>query len=215
MSNQEPQNPDKMTEEAEVENRRRFIKGAGAAVPVILTLASPSVFGLADGQACYSQQLSGVLRPSQVGFCSKGYPPSFWKIPRNVAFTSDPLLNSGKWWGKIPVPPLAGSNVYKFGKSLDTVPNQTACGRYDNTGTKFNDTALGFGGANSLSMRQLICGGTDTNPSEGGAFVAALFNSLYVPNYILPYEDVIKLYLGTKAVPPGYGSKKAFLISTW
>jgi len=44
MSNQEPQNQNKTAEEACVEKRRRFIKGAGVATPVILTLSSPSVF---------------------------------------------------------------------------------------------------------------------------------------------------------------------------
>ena len=47
MSNQEPQNQDKTTEEAGVEKRRRFIKGAGIAAPVVLSLANRSAFGSA------------------------------------------------------------------------------------------------------------------------------------------------------------------------
>ena len=39
MSNQEPHNQGKTKEEADVQKRRRFIKGAGVAAPVVLTLA--------------------------------------------------------------------------------------------------------------------------------------------------------------------------------
>ena len=45
MSNQEPQNQEKNTEEADVEKRRRFIKGAGIAAPVVLSLANRTAFG--------------------------------------------------------------------------------------------------------------------------------------------------------------------------
>ena len=74
MSNQETQNLNKTTEEAGVEQRRRFIKGAAAATPVILTLASPSVFGV----ECLSQQLSGNASHTP-GSCVLGNTPTYWK----------------------------------------------------------------------------------------------------------------------------------------
>ena len=57
MSNQEPQNQEKTTEEPALEKRRRFIKGAGIAAPVVLSLANRSAFGA----QCLSQQISGNM----------------------------------------------------------------------------------------------------------------------------------------------------------
>jgi len=75
MSNQEPQNQNKITEEAAVERRRRFIKGAAAATPVILTLVSPSVLG---AQAeCLSQQISGNASLNAPA-CQQGDGPAKW-----------------------------------------------------------------------------------------------------------------------------------------
>jgi len=55
MSNQELQIKARLQKKAAVEKRRRFIKGAGIAAPVVLTLASPSVFGI----QCQSEIASG------------------------------------------------------------------------------------------------------------------------------------------------------------
>ena len=82
MSHQEPQNQVK-TEEASVEKRRRFIKGAGIATPVVLSLVNRSAFGAA--QQCLSQQISGNM--SQVvgaGSCVSGQSPLAWKGPNII-----------------------------------------------------------------------------------------------------------------------------------
>ncbi len=73
MSNQEPQNQEKTTEEAGVEKRRRFIKGAGIAAPVVLSLANRSTFGA----QCLSQQMSGNMSHHGAGSCVLGYKPCF------------------------------------------------------------------------------------------------------------------------------------------
>jgi hypothetical protein len=75
MSNQKPQNQIKTTEEEGVEKRRRFIKGAAAATPVILTLASPSVLGTQI--ECLSQQLSGNASLNAPA-CQTGDGPVTW-----------------------------------------------------------------------------------------------------------------------------------------
>ena len=86
MSNQEPQNPNPSTEDVAVEKRRRFIKGAGAAVPVILTLTSPSVLG---GALCLSQQMSGNASGTPTGQCVLGNSPKTW-LNTPTLWTSTP-----------------------------------------------------------------------------------------------------------------------------
>lgn len=76
MSNQEPQNQDKINEDAGVQNRRRFIKGASVAAPVVLTLANRPVFGAAQ---CFSQQMSGNMSHIGEGSCELGKNPFAWR----------------------------------------------------------------------------------------------------------------------------------------
>ncbi len=76
MSNQEPQNQDKINEDADVQKRRRFIKGASIAAPVVLTLANRPVFGAAQ---CFSQQMSGNMSHIGAGSCELGKNPFAWR----------------------------------------------------------------------------------------------------------------------------------------
>lgn len=82
MSNQEPQNQGKTKEEADVQKRRRFIKVAGVAAPVVLTLANRSAFGQA--QPCLSQQISGNMSQIGQGSCESGMSPLEWKGPNQL-----------------------------------------------------------------------------------------------------------------------------------
>ncbi len=59
-----------------VEKRRRFIKGAGLAAPVVLSLANRSAFGAAAG--CLSQQVSGNVSQAGAGSCSSGISVASW-----------------------------------------------------------------------------------------------------------------------------------------
>ena len=77
MSNQEPQNQDKTNEDTDVQKRRRFIKGASVAAPVVLTLANRSVFG--NTLPCLSQQISGNMSHIGEGSCESGQPPTAWR----------------------------------------------------------------------------------------------------------------------------------------
>ncbi|MFI3222040.1 MAG: hypothetical protein QX191_03290 [Methylococcaceae bacterium] len=65
-----------------VEKRRRFIKGAGLAAPVVLSLANRSAFGAAAG--CLSQQVSGNVSQAGAGSCSSGSSVGSWNpsVPR-------------------------------------------------------------------------------------------------------------------------------------
>jgi hypothetical protein len=59
-----------------VQKRRRFIKGAGLAAPVVLSLANRSAFGAAAG--CLSQQVSGNISQAGAGSCSSGSLVTVW-----------------------------------------------------------------------------------------------------------------------------------------
>ena len=191
MSNQEPQNPNPSTEDVAVEKRRQFIKSAGiGAVPVILTLASPSVFGQ---EMCLSQQMSGNAS-AHPGNCVLGHAPSFWKSP----------VNKNTW----PSP-------YFYGTGTST----TQCGNlYYNGGTAFNDSVLGFSTSTLTStMRTVLC--ASTTPSDNAIWVTALLNSVTVANYILSKQQVLDLYKNVIAPPPPYTNdspgKISFLKTTW
>jgi hypothetical protein len=79
MSNQELHNQGEIKEEADVQKRRRFIKGAGIAAPVVLSLANRSAFGAA--QQCLSQQVSGNMSHVGANSCASGYSPTLWRNP--------------------------------------------------------------------------------------------------------------------------------------
>ena len=89
MSNQEPQNQDKINEDADVQKRRRFIKGASLAAPVVLTLANRPVFGAAQ---CFSQQMSGNMSHIGEGSCELGKNPYAW---RGSDFNCNPIPTIG------------------------------------------------------------------------------------------------------------------------
>ncbi len=122
MSNQEPQNPNPSTENAVVEKRRRFIKGAGVAAPVILSLSSPSVFGAA-GQ-CLSQIMSGNASNNVTLSCALGHTPSYWTTARpwptglspssrgaGCSGTGGTLFNAAAAFGVNPTSPIPSTST--------------------------------------------------------------------------------------------------------
>ena len=135
MSNQEPQNPNKTTEDAAVENRRRIIKGVGVAVPVILTLSSPSVFG--NGFGCLSQQMSGNASRNP-GTCVQG--------------------NNATYWRDTPAAWATSTYIYGTKGSGTLTP---ACKNYSG-GSLFKDV---FGGTSSTALRGYLCSSLTSSQS--------------------------------------------------
>lgn len=207
MSNQEPQNPDKTTEETAVENRRRFIKGAGATVPVILTLASPSVFGNGVNPGCYSQQISGNTSPGHTLGCRKGLPPSDWVKP----------TNKDSW------PLMTPTNSFLYGNRITSPSNNgSLCSHYSG-GTLMN-AAIAFSGRGSgQPMRALLC---NSLTSSNSIWSTAMLNAVYFSNntlgyYILSRQQILDLWDG-KIAPPypllypnTPAGKLLYLQSTW
>jgi hypothetical protein len=93
MSNQEPQNQNKTTEETAVEKRRRFIKGAGIAAPVIMALANRPAFGAVCTVSGFISVDPGNVSAQGhvVQSCSTGLTPGAYQTPYSGA---------GKWSGK-------------------------------------------------------------------------------------------------------------------
>ena len=79
MSNQEPHNQGE-TKEADVEKRRRFIKGAGIAAPVIMALANRPAFGAVCTVSGFISVDPGNLSAAGhvVASCG-GKSPGYWK----------------------------------------------------------------------------------------------------------------------------------------
>jgi hypothetical protein len=187
MSNQEPQNPNDNTEQAAVEKRRRFIKGAGAASPVILTLASSSVFGQ---QLCLSQQLSGDTSGHPIANCEEGHPPSWWADPAHL----------NDWT----------SAGFVYGTLKNGNPNSALCSSYKD-GTAFN-SSLAFGslsgcitnnGQLGKPMQDLMCSGSS---SDIAVWSAAMLNtglaSAHLLNYVLTREQLLDLWVNHNPPSP-------------
>lgn len=162
MNNQELHNRSKAAENADVNTRRRFLKSTGVAAPVILTFASPSVFGV----GCLSQQLSGNL--SHPGdSCVIGHNPAYWKSP----------ANESSW--------TAGGYTYKMSG------NGALCSGYSG-GTVFNDPSAFPSSSNNLPMRQILCNDDTTLESYLiAALLNAHFVSGYVltPSQVLGLQN--------------------------
>ncbi|MEQ1622847.1 MAG: hypothetical protein ABL919_15715, partial [Methylococcales bacterium] len=76
MNNKEHVSQAKSTSENIIDNRRLFIKGAGIAAPVVLTLSSRSVLGAAT--QCVSQILSGNISNAANASCEVGTALAVW-----------------------------------------------------------------------------------------------------------------------------------------
>jgi hypothetical protein len=203
MSDQEPQNLIKAKERADVGKRRRFIKGAAAATPVILTLASPSVFGI----QCGSEIASGNQSHTGTGSCTLGM---------TIAELSNPN-NAGRW-----------PSGYSYGTKstqdssahrLSTASSTADTSAHYSGGTKFKDV---FGGTDNTTLREYLASGSGSNPSLQACLSAALLNAAKSKTYPLTVEDVKKIQAGTLGVPTHPNIKPAvsadiiaYLKSTW
>ena len=173
-----------------VEKRRRFIKSAAVAAPVVLTLSSPSVFGV----QCLSQVMSGNTSHVVTGSCALGQNPFYWRNPDN----------KGAWT-------TAG---FKYSKS----GSGTNCSDYSG-GTKFKKAFIGSDETTMRSYVCTGSTSSDTAVKLNAYLVAALLNaSTPNSNYIYTAAQVRQLQAKTLGVPPNNSTNDAdvlaFLIST-
>ena len=194
MNNQKPQNQNETTEQAGVDKRRRFIKVAGVAAPVVLTLSSPSVFGA----MCLSQMMSGNQSHIGTGSCTLGLSPLVWLNPVGTTPQGDKTIDA---WSK------AGFNYGKYKSENDKKKYSSYT-----KGTKFSDLEA-FGTGDDKPMREILGKNTDT---FDGHLVAAMLNANYFKGaYILTPAEVKDLRNGSILPPPPYSDVKSFLESTW
>lgn len=191
MSNQELQNQSGKKEDEAVNKRRRFIKGAGIAAPVTLTLTSPSVFGA----LCLSEMMSGNASLTGPGSCVVGFSPGAWKNPVG-RIGPDSTLDAWKKTG------------FEYGKYKSGLKN--SCSSYTG-GTPFSDSKA-FGSGDIRPMREIL---DKDNGTPNWHLIAALLNAHYLKDYALTPDQVIGLWKGTIKLPPPYTNINDFLDSTW
>jgi hypothetical protein len=195
MSNQEPQNPNKTTEDAAVKNRRRFIKGAGVATPVVLTLSSPSVFGA----LCASEIASGNQSHTGTGSCTLGLSP---------AILGDPS-HKNEWDG----------SGFSYGKLIKK-GDANKWRDYQN-GTKFK-AAFGGRDKDDTTLLEHLHAGSINNPSLKACLSAALLNAAKSKSYPLTVDGVKAIQAkksGSLPTKPGQVPSDsdviAYLQTTW
>ena len=212
----------KPTEEQNVSNvdksRRRFTK-AGAATPILLTLASQPAFGWGNGgMQCMSNMMSGNLSDPNRGNCELGWSPGGWcnvggKVNGmdTIWAWTDAGYNYGVFFKDTmpPSPKPAGcTGGQKRGKSICYVGGSTI----GDMPSAIN--ADGF--ASDTPLRDIVC---KTGVAKGEAtdtrhcVVAYLNASLSMLNYILTKQQVIDLCNGGPV--PGGLPLRDFLDTTW
>jgi hypothetical protein len=218
MSNQEPQNQDKTKAEAGVEKRRRFIKGAGVAAPVVLTLSSPSVFGA----LCASELASGNESHTGTGSCVEGASPSDWSNPNGTVGslnTIDAWKSVGFLYGK-KKKTNSFTSLSKSSNDDDDKQDDSDSKREDSDSKQDDSDAykggttfveVFSGGRDKRTLREILLKGNQTDKN----LVAAMLNAKYFKNYSLTPAQVQGLYDKTFPLPPGINDINALIESTY
>jgi hypothetical protein len=180
MSNQEQKNQGETNKEAGVEKRRRFIKGAGIAAPVVLTLSSPSVFGI----QCGSEIISGnESQGAAQGSCQPGQSPIYWGNPSHRSEWPSPYLYSVG-----PDPTIQNCSNFNGGTTFD--------GAFGTSPTRITGLT-----ADNRPMREILCAGLPADELKR-TLIAALLNGAIIPNtYPVNDLDVKAIQAGVAAVP--------------
>jgi len=202
MSNQEPQNKSKTTEEAAVEKRRRFIKGAGIAAPVIMALANRPAFGaVCTVSGFISVDPANVSAQGHVVSVCGGRSPGKYKNPYN---------GSGDWpSGYNPGGPTSAVNPEGYQKRPTPVGTLMSAG-------------FGYDGLlKDMTMYDALWVNGAADPNNLCAhLVAALFNALnglYVNVNGLTVTEIKDMYqqmstAGTYQAAPGVFWNAATLV---
>jgi hypothetical protein len=165
MSN--PENNDALNESApvapEVRNasRRRVLRGAAAATPVVLTLVSRPVLGWQCKNASAAASAGSTL-PDVATYCT-GRTPEFWSQPQNFV----------KW----PAPYVPGAPAAASAAAVTAAKSTQST----QEATPFHCATTGFNGAQfrgKTMLEVMQTRGIGTNQLEVGAYLgAALLNA--------------------------------------
>lgn len=176
------------------ESKRRLLKGAITAAPVVMAVTSMPVWG---NNCSLSGILSGPNSGGQDTYQCQGCTPGFWKTNPNV------------WPGEHPGGSTVGFYNEDSGTCSKTEGGQgnSTCKNWDNTGTKF-DTIFGGGAAASLglfdednlpmSLMQVMWAEkskTHANGALGAHLVAAYFNAWSFPANFGYTKEQVALWL--------------------
>lgn len=210
MSNQELQNQSGENEEAGVDKRRRFIKGAGIAAPVALTLTSPSVFGA----LCLSEMMSGNTSLTGTGSCDLGFSARVWGNPNGKvgeqstieAWNAIGFSYGEKKKTKIFEAFSIGGNNDKEDEDSNKNDKEDNSDPYEK-GTKFSEVF--HGNSDQRSLREILGKGNRADKN----LVAVMCNAKYFKNYILTPDQVIGLCNGAIPSPSGYNNCNDFFES--
>lgn len=205
MSNQKLQNQSEKKEDESggVNKRRRFIKGASVAAPVVLTLASGSVFGA----QCLSSRMSGNLsQHAPNDDCWGGQTPGFWKefySENNGNNGNNVGLNQGKSCpfnhSKTECWNAAGFTYGSYGNGTNNLQSGTG-----HDGTKLSATILAAVSDDPRTLSQILL---QENGSNIWHLVAAMLNSYYCQNngsgqhYIITPTQFVGLLNGSISIP--------------
>lgn len=190
-------------------NRRRFTK-AGAATPILMTLASQPVFG--GGMQCMSNMMSGNLSDPNRGNCDLGWSPGGWCNPVGKIAGRDTLLA----WDL-----ALGTDSYGIFYADVPVDAPIEC---KTNGQPRKDSMCYVGGTvvsliDSRPLREVVCD-PKTETNEPRHCAAAYLNAKLSEklgsqfNYVLTVKQVEELCAGGP-LPTGYNSLNEFLDSTW
>lgn len=175
--------------------RRRMLKGAAAAAPVIMTVASRPAFGVVTGMECFSSTLSGNLSHPQQLQCAAGFSPGAWK--------NKPCLWDGTASGW-------ADTGYTYGTCTNP-GNSGNCSRCDQY-TGGTTVAEAFGSGDSRPMRQVLC---EDNGSYLWHMIAGLLNSKAIPGYVFTTQQILDIYNGVLLGDMTQDQIKNVISATW
>lgn len=162
------------TTETATAGRRRFLKGAAAASPVIMTVVSRPVLG---AQCTPSAWVSGNLSDhGQNRVSCGGRSPGYWKTHPKA------WMSAG----------------FSAGTCSSRASYKSICKDYNSDGTLFNAVfSAGNYNYDGRTLMQVMWLGGNQDPYQLGAhIVAALLNAATISNYGMKVPDVVAMYNG-------------------